>query len=191
MNGSTSWTQELELSESFQAFQSNSNTLWWTNIARKITIFNGKNHYELSFSIAMLVHQRVKACKWLGPLCKQIHWIDDTILQNMQRERWHNSCFPSTIHVYHHGTQPSTDQTRYGNHKTIRPRLRPQAWVPVGPHGTPSSRPNEQQQAANSWSWLVDSMSLPSQNMWLLMLLTNKHMESQIELKRYGYCIIG
>ena len=153
VNGSTSWTQELELSESFQAFESNSD----------------------------------KGLQMVGPS-----------LQTDPLNRWHNSltCNLSditlvfqTIHVYHHGNQPSTDQTRYGNQKTIRPR--PQAWVPVGPHGTPSSRPNEQQQAANSWSWLVDSMSLPSQNMWLLTLLTNKHMESKIELKEYGYCIIG
>ena len=35
-------------------------TLWWTNILLwKITIFNGKIHYKWSFSIAMLVHQRV------------------------------------------------------------------------------------------------------------------------------------
>ena len=36
-------------------------TLWWTNILPwKITIFNGKIHYNWPFSIAMLVHQRVK-----------------------------------------------------------------------------------------------------------------------------------
>ena len=36
-------------------------TLWWTNKKLwKITIFNAKIHYEWSFSIAMLVHQRVK-----------------------------------------------------------------------------------------------------------------------------------
>ena len=38
-----------------------SNTLWWTNILPwKITIFNGKIHYKWPFSIAMLVHQRVR-----------------------------------------------------------------------------------------------------------------------------------
>ena len=36
-------------------------TLWWTNIAmERSTIFNGKIHYKWPFSIAMLVHQRVK-----------------------------------------------------------------------------------------------------------------------------------
>ena len=36
-------------------------TLWWTYKKQwKITIFNGKIHYKWSFSIAMLVHQRVQ-----------------------------------------------------------------------------------------------------------------------------------
>ena len=35
-------------------------TLWWTNIAMEISIVNGKIHYKLPFSIAMLVYQRVQ-----------------------------------------------------------------------------------------------------------------------------------
>jgi len=35
-------------------------TLWYFNIAmERSTIFNGKMHYKLPFSIAMLVYQRV------------------------------------------------------------------------------------------------------------------------------------
>ena len=44
----------------FPFLDSIGDTLWWTNILQwKITIFNGKIHYKWSFSIAMLVHQRV------------------------------------------------------------------------------------------------------------------------------------
>ena len=39
-------------------------TLWWTYKKQwKITIFNGKIHYKWPFSIAMLVHQRVRNSK--------------------------------------------------------------------------------------------------------------------------------
>ena len=43
--------------------------LWWTNIAmERSTIFNGKIHYKWPFSIAMLVHQRVKHMVPFGKL---------------------------------------------------------------------------------------------------------------------------
>ena len=46
-------------SDGFSGTQINTITLWWTNIAMEITIFNGKIHYKWPFSIAMLVHQMV------------------------------------------------------------------------------------------------------------------------------------
>ena len=59
------WAASLEGSfwaEGGEFFRENSVlvTLWWTyKKLWKITIFNGKIHYKWSFSIAMLVHQRV------------------------------------------------------------------------------------------------------------------------------------
>ena len=53
-------------------------TLWWTNILPwKITIFNGKIHYKWWFSIAMLVHQRVRENLNRKPMgfYHQIVWV--------------------------------------------------------------------------------------------------------------------